>query len=209
MDESERDDSGEVDSPRGEDANADAAIAPSTLASTPLDLMAQALLAGDSHEAAPATPPESPATASEMAVRFLMRDLVRGALPPGHKLKLRELTQRYRIGASPMREALAQLASGGFVQLEANKGFRVAPVSLSHLVDITETRQIVGHVPVDHRRVMRAAQGAVCGQEIGDRHRGPEPSAHHIRHVFLAISEHLNGRQYQAESVAGAGRKVH
>ncbi|NVO13052.1 MAG: FCD domain-containing protein [Rhodoplanes sp.] len=86
---------------------------------------------------------DTPSTATEAALKRLKRDLIRGVLPSGRKLKIRELTERYGIGASPMREALAQLASGGFVNIESNKGFRVAPVSRSHLVDITQTRQIV------------------------------------------------------------------
>ena len=86
---------------------------------------------------------EAPLTASETALRLLKRDLERGVLAPGRKLKMRELTDRYGIGASPMREALALLVSGGFVRLESNKGFRVAPVSRSHLIDVTQTRQIV------------------------------------------------------------------
>lgn len=85
----------------------------------------------------------APATASETALLLLKRDLVRGVLPPGRKLKMRELTARYGIGASPMREALAQLASGGFVNQESNKGFRVAPVSRMHLLDVSQTRQLV------------------------------------------------------------------
>jgi GntR family carbon starvation induced transcriptional regulator len=99
-----------------------------------LDLMAD-VLSGD--------PDTAPSTSSEMALQLLTRDLVRGVLAPGQKLKVRELTERYRIGASPMREALAQLASGGMVQLEANKGFRVAPVSRTDLIDISRTRQIL------------------------------------------------------------------
>ena len=118
--------------------NGDAAM--TRTAGTPLAAMAQAMLSGEPDAPAPAS---TSATSSEMALRLLMGDLVRGVLPPGCKLKVRELTERYGIGASPMREALAQLASGGFVQLEANKGFRVAPVSRRHLLDITETRQVV------------------------------------------------------------------
>jgi GntR family carbon starvation induced transcriptional regulator len=82
-------------------------------------------------------------TATEAAVRKLKRDIMSGALAPDKQLKMRELKARYGIGASPMREALAQLAAEGFVHQRAQKGFRVPPVSIDELVDITRTRQIV------------------------------------------------------------------
>ncbi|WP_448208287.1 GntR family transcriptional regulator [Azospirillum sp. sgz302134] len=73
----------------------------------------------------------------------LTGDLVSGELRPGAKLKLRELIERYGIGAHPLREALAQLAARGLVVFEGNKGFRVPPVSQAQLLDITGSRQIV------------------------------------------------------------------
>jgi GntR family carbon starvation induced transcriptional regulator len=82
-------------------------------------------------------------TATEAAVRKLKHDIMSGALAPDSRLKMRELKVRYGIGASPMREALAQLAAEGFVHQRAQKGFRVPPVSLDELIDITRTRQIV------------------------------------------------------------------
>ena len=86
---------------------------------------------------------EPSATASEVALRLLRRDIVSGALEPDSKLKLRILKERYGIGASPMREALAQLAAQGFVHQLSQKGFRVPPLSAAHLLDITRSRQLV------------------------------------------------------------------
>ncbi len=87
---------------------------------------------------------ESPdATASEAALRLLRRDIVSGALEPDTKLKLRVLKERYGIGGSPMREALAQLVAQGLVQQLSQKGFRVPPVSAAHLLEITHARQLV------------------------------------------------------------------
>jgi DNA-binding GntR family transcriptional regulator len=86
--------------------------------------------------------PES-TTATEAAVRKLKQDIMSGALAPDSQLKMRELKSRYGIGASPMREALAQLAAEGFVHQRAQKGFRVPPVSIEELIDITKTRQFL------------------------------------------------------------------
>lgn len=85
----------------------------------------------------------SEANASEIAMRLLRRDIVSGALAPDSKLKLRILKERYGIGSSPMREALAQLAAQGLVHQLSQKGFRVPPLSAAHLLDITRSRQLV------------------------------------------------------------------
>jgi DNA-binding GntR family transcriptional regulator len=84
-----------------------------------------------------------PATEAAAAVAQLRRDILSGALAPEIKLKMRELTGRYRISASPMREALAQLAASGFVVHLGQKGFRVPPVSIENLTDITESRKVI------------------------------------------------------------------
>jgi len=84
-----------------------------------------------------------PKTEAVAAAEQLRRDIVSGALAPDIRLKIKDLTGRYRIGASPMREALAQLAASGLVEHHEQKGFRVPPVSIGDLLDITESRKII------------------------------------------------------------------
>ena len=80
----------------------------------------------------------------EVAVRQRVTvDILSGALAPNARLKIRELTERYQVGASPLREALSRLVPEGLVTAEGNKGFRVAPLSLRELVELTEMREIV------------------------------------------------------------------
>jgi DNA-binding GntR family transcriptional regulator len=67
-------------------------------------------------------------------------DIISGTLPPGSKLRIKELCERYSAGAIPMREALSRLATSGFVVAEDQRGFRVSEVSAQELMDITETR---------------------------------------------------------------------
>lgn len=85
----------------------------------------------------------APTTDAASAVAQLRRDILSGVLAPEIKLKMRELTGRYKISASPIREALAQLAASGFVIHHGQKGFRVPPVSVENLIDITESRMII------------------------------------------------------------------
>ncbi|SDR33990.1 transcriptional regulator, GntR family [Rhizobiales bacterium GAS113] len=82
-------------------------------------------------------------TASEAAVQRLTQDILSCVLQPDRKLKVRELSDRYAIGATPLREALSQLAARGLVRQEGQKGFRVPPITREQLLDITYTRQVV------------------------------------------------------------------
>jgi DNA-binding GntR family transcriptional regulator len=82
-------------------------------------------------------------TTAAAAAALLRRDIVAGILPPSHKLKMRELEQRYGLGATPLREALVHLAARGLVVAEGQKGFRVPGVDREDLLDVTQSRQIV------------------------------------------------------------------
>jgi DNA-binding GntR family transcriptional regulator len=83
------------------------------------------------------------ATLADSAARRLRHDIVAGSLAPAARLRLRDLTAKYGLGATPLREALARLAAEGLVVLEGQKGFSVPPVTRAHLDDITRSRQIV------------------------------------------------------------------
>ena len=85
----------------------------------------------------------SSSTLAETAALRLRRDIVVGTFPPAARLRLRDLIARYGLGATPLREALARLAAEGFVMLEGQKGFSVPPVTRTHLLDITRSRQVM------------------------------------------------------------------
>jgi GntR family transcriptional regulator, carbon starvation induced regulator len=67
-------------------------------------------------------------------------DIISCRLMPGERLRVETLRERYGMGASPIREALMRLEAEGLVDLEQNKGFRVAAVSRDNLLDIMRTR---------------------------------------------------------------------
>jgi GntR family transcriptional regulator, carbon starvation induced regulator len=70
----------------------------------------------------------------------LRSDILHGALPPGHKLRSEALRAQFDIGSSPIREALNRLLAEGLVVLEAQKGFRVAPISKDELAELVKAR---------------------------------------------------------------------
>lgn len=81
-----------------------------------------------------------PKTLIESAYRALREDIVSARYAPGEKLRVEHLKDRYAVGAGTLREALARLASDTLVVAEGQRGFRVAPLSLSDFEDITRTR---------------------------------------------------------------------
>lgn len=82
-------------------------------------------------------------TLVELAIAKIRRDILTGAFAPGSKLRIEELRNCYEIGASPLREALSRLVSGGLVTAQGQRGFRVAPVSMDDIRDITDTRRLL------------------------------------------------------------------
>ena len=81
-----------------------------------------------------------PRTLVEGAYLQLRRDIVEGRLQPGEKLRVEHLKDNYEVGAGTLREALALLLSDALVVAEGQRGFRVAPISMADLADLTRTR---------------------------------------------------------------------
>jgi GntR family carbon starvation induced transcriptional regulator len=76
----------------------------------------------------------------------LRRDLISAALMPGEKLAIDALRARYGTGASPIREALNRLSAEGWVIQSDQRGFRVPPVSVDQLAELTRTRCLLNEV---------------------------------------------------------------
>jgi DNA-binding GntR family transcriptional regulator len=80
-------------------------------------------------------------TLTEQVLARLREDIVNGHLVASKKLRMHDLSRRYGVGASPLREALSRLTSDGLVIAETNRGFRVAPLSLADFEDIVDNRR--------------------------------------------------------------------
>jgi GntR family transcriptional regulator, carbon starvation induced regulator len=70
----------------------------------------------------------------------IRRDILEMRWSPDSKLRLDDLRAEYRVGLSPLREALSRLAAEGLVVSEDQRGFRVTPASLADLDDLTRLR---------------------------------------------------------------------
>ena len=80
---------------------------------------------------------------TEQAYRALRRSIVHCEFAPGQKLRVEELSKRFEISSSPLREALNRLVEQGLVSAHENRGFRVAPLSVEGIADLTRVRLLV------------------------------------------------------------------
>jgi len=80
------------------------------------------------------------ATLTKSVYEQLRADILSGRMRPGEKIRAEALRKRFNTASSPVREALNRLLSEGFVALEEQKGFRVAPVSNEELKELVKTR---------------------------------------------------------------------
>lgn len=83
--------------------------------------------------------PESRTRAS-VVYELLRQDIVRNRFRAWEKLRVETLAVRYRVGATPVREALNRLSAEGLVSQQDQKGFRVTALSRDALLELTRTR---------------------------------------------------------------------
>ncbi len=81
-----------------------------------------------------------PKTLVEAIYKQIRQDVLSGKLKPGSKLRFTDLKANYDAGTSTLREALSRLTADRLVTAEGQRGFRVAPISLTELWDITKLR---------------------------------------------------------------------
>jgi DNA-binding GntR family transcriptional regulator len=85
-------------------------------------------------------PVTSAASRTQHAYDELRRELLECRFEPGQPLRIQDLCKRFEVGQGAVREALSRLTSDGLVEAEPQRGFRVTPVSVADLKDLTSTR---------------------------------------------------------------------
>ena len=86
---------------------------------------------------------EVSATVGATVYQRIKQDIIFGRLPPARKLKLNALKDQYSASLSTLRETLNRLASEGFVDAPAQRGFFVRDVSPSDLAEIASLRVLL------------------------------------------------------------------
>jgi DNA-binding GntR family transcriptional regulator len=79
-------------------------------------------------------------TQAETACDLIRVEILDGRLPPGARLNIKSLEERFELSLGAVREALSRLAAEGMVISESHRGYRVSPVSQVELLDLTRAR---------------------------------------------------------------------
>jgi DNA-binding GntR family transcriptional regulator len=115
-------------------------------------------LVGDAEGFAPRVGDGGSRTLIERAYAQLRDDIIEGTLAPGEKLRVEHLKAHYQVGAGTLREAITRLVSDALVVAEGQRGFRVAPIALEDLEDLTQLRL---HIEIEAlRRSIRNGDAA-------------------------------------------------
>lgn len=70
----------------------------------------------------------------------LRHDILHGILVPGAKLNLDKLRAARDVGLSPLREAVTRLVAEGLIEVEAQRGYSIAPISVANLDEVCALR---------------------------------------------------------------------
>ena len=119
-----------------------------------------------------------PLTRSEAIVRHLREEIVSGRLAPGTVIKDAELAEELGVSITPVREAIAQLAAEGLIDLSPNRTRRVTRVSQKNALELIDVMCVLACAGVewgvpnltgdDLARMRRQLETMLAGLRSGD-----------------------------------------
>jgi DNA-binding GntR family transcriptional regulator len=86
-----------------------------------------------------------PATRKEAVLQQLRHEIVNGRLTPGTVLKDAEVAARVGLSITPVREAIAQLAAEGLINIEPNRTRHVTHVTQKNALELIDVMAVLTH----------------------------------------------------------------
>lgn len=86
----------------------------------------------------------------DAATEQIKAQIIAGTLEPGELYSISTISEQLRVSATPVREAVLDLAKDGLVEMVRNRGFRVRVLSDKDLDDIVDLRLVL-EVPAMER----------------------------------------------------------
>jgi GntR family carbon starvation induced transcriptional regulator len=99
---------------------------------------------------------------SQDVLSRLKGDILDGHYAPGARLRFADLQRAYGAGIGTLREALSHLLPEGLVELDANRGFRVAAISAEDLRDVSAL-----HTEFEQRAILESVRHGDDAWEAG------------------------------------------
>jgi DNA-binding GntR family transcriptional regulator len=82
-------------------------------------------------------------TKKQYAANWLREMIVSGDLPPGRRVRQQEVADRLGMSATPVREAILQLETEGYLESMPHVGVRVAELAADYRDEVTELRKLL------------------------------------------------------------------
>lgn len=105
------------------------------------------------------------ATLTENVRRTLLDIIIRGEFAHGDRLYPERLSERFGVSVTPVREALMQLASEGFIEGVQRRGFHVRTPSPLHMTELWQVRRAL-EVTAGELCIARLQKGEVTDADL-------------------------------------------
>ncbi|QIK64319.1 GntR family transcriptional regulator [Leucobacter viscericola] len=77
----------------------------------------------------------------EFVYQWVRDRIIDGTMPPGSRIRERELAEQLQVSRVPIREAFPRLESEGYIKSNHRRGVVVAPMELEEIVELFEVRR--------------------------------------------------------------------
>ena len=166
---------------------------------------------------------ESGGTKADEISLAIEEAIVLGELPPGSVLRQEQLSERYGVSRTPVREALRRLEALGLVSFEANRGFRVRTLLRQEMWEAflvrAELESLITGIAAEkmteanladleqaEQRFSRLAR-ALRARDPGDDRRSLTTQWMHANHAFHDVIYRVADMPY-IEQVAKSARRT-
>lgn len=150
-------------------------------------------------------------TRSSELREILEEEIATGQLPPGTRLDETELSERFKVSRTPIREALIQLASVGIVEARPRRGVIIPQLTPQRLIEMFEVmaefESMCGRLAarrmseLEHKELVRAHEA--CGGALS------EPDEYYYRnedfHQLICAGSH---NSFLAEQASALRRRL-
>tara|TARA_R110002095_G_scaffold78106_2_gene67081 strand:+ start:17555 stop:18217 length:663 start_codon:yes stop_codon:yes gene_type:complete len=142
----------------------------------------------------------------EVVVQRILAAVIRGEFPIGHRMVIQNLAEQFGVSATPVREALVELASIGIVENLPNRGavmreFGVTQIreiyQLRRLLEVEAVRTACGKIE-PHRLTDLSNEFAAIAKEARDQNWSQKAMSLDIR-LHSLIAAHCGSLRLQDE----------
>lgn len=136
----------------------------------------------------------TPALLPSVIYRQLHADIVSGVLPSGQPLRQEELARRFSVSRVPLREALTRLEAEGLIEQRPRRGYAVAELNTSAVVDVFELRMVIEQHAGAVAARARNAEDIAAVRDLLDRMHRLNPACADYAQRWTTLNYQLHQR---------------